>query len=255
MRAGNKVTLRWTMPKRNTDKTALKADVAARICRREGTDECIAIGTEQTIAPGKLGGYIDTLPSSLASGEPRPLRYSVELPNRRGRSAGPSNSATVLAGEAPRPIEGLKAEARKQGVVLSWTEDGKSTAVRLERTLLTPSSNARTGLRAPEAKGQPASSAKPPTSAAEKGLMAPPPEPINQSFIVDEGSKEGRAIDKTVRLHETYEYRAQRVTRVSINGETVELGRRELSPPVHVELKDVFPPKCTHGTCSRGHGR
>ena len=35
IRTGNQVTLTWTMPKRNTDKTPIKGNVAARICRRE----------------------------------------------------------------------------------------------------------------------------------------------------------------------------------------------------------------------------
>ena len=59
--------------------------------------------------------------------------------------------------------------------------------------------------------------------------------------MVEEGSKEARAIDKTVRLHETYEYRAQRVNRAEVDGKTVELAG-ELSAPIDVEVKDVFPP-------------
>ncbi len=69
------------------------------------------------------------------------MSYCVELRNKKGRSAGLSNAASVLAGEAPRPVEGLKAEVRKQGVVLSWNADGENAAVRLQRKLLTPPSD------------------------------------------------------------------------------------------------------------------
>ena len=34
MRAGNQVTLSWTMPKKNTDKLVIKSDIAAHVCRR-----------------------------------------------------------------------------------------------------------------------------------------------------------------------------------------------------------------------------
>ncbi len=45
----------------------------------------------------------------LAAGAPRPLTYFVELTNHNGRSAGLSNDAVVLAGEAPGPVAGLTA--------------------------------------------------------------------------------------------------------------------------------------------------
>jgi len=111
-------------------------------------------------------------------------------------------------------------------VVLSWAGDGEQSPVRLERKLLTPHPAGKAG----ETRG---------TAPAEKGLMAPPPELINQSFLVE--SKEACAVDKTVRLHETYEYRAQRVSRAEVDGKAVELVG-ELSAPVDVEVKDVFPP-------------
>ena len=53
-------------------------------------------------------------PPTLANGAPRPLSYFVELRNRNGRSAGLSNAAVVLAGEAPPPVSNLTAELRKR---------------------------------------------------------------------------------------------------------------------------------------------
>jgi hypothetical protein len=47
-------------------------------------------------------------------------------------------------------------------------------------------------------------------------------------------------------MGERYEYRAQRVSRVDVEGKTLELAG-ELSAPVDVEAKDVFPPEVPTG--------
>lgn len=222
-RNGDKVTLTWTMPKRNTDKTPIKGDVATRICRQDGPGACNQVGTDVMVAPGDAGSYTDALAGTLASGNARPVSYFVELRNKKGRSTGLSNAATVLVGEAPRPVEGLNVEVRKQGVVLRWTADGENVPVRLDRKLLTP-----------------------PSTKAEHGLLAPAPEEINVTLLVEEGVIQGRAMDKTILLGQTYEYRAQRVRRMDVDGKTLELAG-ELSQPVDVDAKDVFPPEVPKG--------
>jgi hypothetical protein len=223
IRTGDRVVLTWTNPKRNTDKTVLKADVVARLCRREGSGPCNQVGTDLSVAPGKAGSCTDALPGSLKIGDARPVIYFVELRNKKGRSAGPSNSATVLAGEAPRPIEGFKIEVRKQGVVLHWTADGETAPVRLERKLLTP-----------------------PATKTKQGPLAPAPEAINQTLVVEDGAAQGRAMDTTVRFGQSYAYRAQRVSRVDVEGKTLELAG-ELSAPVDVDVKNLFPPDVPEG--------
>lgn len=217
-RSGNQITLTWTMPKRNTDRTIIKKPVPVRVCRRESNSAaCDLAGPDQMIAPGASGIYSDPMPAALAFGPPRPVTYFVELRNSRGRSAGLSNPAEVLAGAAPAPIEHLNAEVRKQGVVLRWRAGGENTAVRLERKLLT---------------------AAPKT---DRGPLAPLPEALQQNLFVDTGLDQGHAIDKTVRFDERYEYRAQRVARVELNGKTLELDGA-FSSPVQVDVMDVFPP-------------
>jgi hypothetical protein len=223
-RTGNRVSLAWTMPKKNTDKLLLKDNVTVRVCRKEGAGgACTAAGGELSLAPGVEGSFTETLPAPLASGEPRPLRYFVELRNRNGRSAGLSNAAQVLAGQAPAPVEGLTAEVRKSGVVLRWTVLGgaapeSSQAIRLHRKLLTPVA------------------AKP-----QQGLLAPQPEPVERTLLVEAGSGAGRALDKDIRFGQAYEYRAQRVARIAVDGQALEL-TGDLSAPVRVEALDVFPP-------------
>ncbi len=223
VRTGNSVMLTWTMPRRNTDKLALKGDVTVQICRKAGEGMCDAAGPDLHLAPGAAGRFSDTLPPKLAAGSPRVLRYFVELKNQKGRSAGLSNAATVLAGQAPAPVAGLTAEVRKDGVVLRWAPDGETVPVRLQRTLLTP-----------------------PPAKAKQGPLSAPPEPLEQNLLVDTETQSGRAIDKSILFGETYSYRAQRVVRVEQNGQTVELAG-EFSAPVRVAVLDVFPPALPTG--------
>jgi hypothetical protein len=222
------------MPKRTTDKLLLKGDMPVRVCRRENAGTCVDVPLHLFLAPGSDGAGTDTLPPALAAGAPRPLTYFVELKNHNGRSAGLSNAAVVLAGEAPAPVTGLAATVIKTGVVLRWTPNGEDTAIRLQRKLLTPQ---------PEA----ASGAKP---RPQQSIFAPEPEPTEQSLLVEPGATPGRAagqaLDKGIRFGQTYEYRAQRVARVSTAGQTLELAG-ELSSPVRVEALDVFPPAVPTG--------
>jgi len=226
-RAGNDVSLAWTMPKRDTSKVMLKADetVAARVCRSEGAASGCATVVNLVFAPGAHATFTETLLAELATGAPRPLRYFIELSNRRGRTAGPSNAATVLAGQAPAPVSSLSAEVRKDGVVLRWAPgppEPYETTIRLERTLLTP----------------PAKSTQ--------GPLASPAEPTQQNFLVPAGGVHGRAIDKSIRFGETYEYRAQRIAPLTVEGKMLELDG-PFSAPVRVEAQDVFPPAVPTG--------
>jgi hypothetical protein len=236
-RNGNQVALTWTMPRRNTDKLPLKGIVTVRVCRHEGSEgpssagmsgganACAPAG-ELELAPGQTGSFAETLPFSLSSGPPRPLNYFVELTNRKARSAGLSNPAPVLAGEAPPPVSGLAAELRRDGVVLRWDPDHSTAAIRLQRTLLTPSS--------PES-----NPVMPHTSP-----LAATPGPDEQNLMVEASA--GVALDKNIALGNTYQYRAQRVLRESAEGKTLDLNG-ELSPPIRVQALDVFPPAVPKG--------
>jgi len=229
-RTGNQVSLTWTMPKKNTDKLLLKGNLPVRVCRKQGAEACEAVASELQLAPGAAGAFTETLPPALASGVPRALTYFVELNNRNGRSEGLSNAAVVLAGEAPAPVAGLSAQARKDGVVLRWTPESGKDAIRLRRKLLTP---------------MPAAQPR-----EERGLLAAPPEPLEQNLLAEPGEQAGgapdRALDKEIRFGRVYEYRAQRVARVTVDGVMLELAG-PLSAPVRVEALDVFPPAVPTG--------
>jgi hypothetical protein len=198
------------MPKKNTDKLLLKGDVQVRVCRKEGATGACAPAGDLQVAPGAEGAFTESLPQALTQGAPHVLSYFVELRNRNGRSAGFSNAAVVLSGEAPGPVTGLVAEVRKAGV----------------RKLLTPQSEKKsTGENGPLG-----------------GVLAPAPEPVEQNLLVDsDGKSPVRALDKDARLGETYEYCAQRMARVTVDGQTLELAG-PLTAPLRVEVRDVFPP-------------
>ena len=225
VRAGDVVSLSWTTPQKNTDKLTMKGDLSVWICRSEASSACEDVGGGKLmLAPGSPGSFTETLPQPLASGAPRVLSYFVELKNRNGKSAGMSNGAVVLAGAAPAPLEDFRAEVHKGGVVIHWTPNAEASSVRLERRLLTPQA----------------------TKAKSQGLLTPPPEPQEQNLMVENGSRSGVALDKDVRFGESYQYRAQRVARVTADGKTLELdGAR--TEPVRVDVRDVFPPAVPQG--------
>jgi hypothetical protein len=231
-RTGDQVALTWKMPRKNTDKLLLKGTITVHICRKEGGGACVPVPANLLLAPSTAGSFTGLLPQTLATGAPRSLSYFVELVNRNGRSAGLSNAAVVLAGEAPPPVSGLTANVIKAGVVLHWNpapQESTLTAVRLHRKLLTP----------PAAKPK-----------SDQGPIGPAPEPVDQSLLVEPDGQAGRAqdraLDKDIRFGETYEYRAQRVARITVGEHTLQLAG-PLSAPVRVEAIDVFPPAIPTG--------
>lgn len=229
VRTGNQVVLNWSMPKRDTDKEPLKGNVTVRICRNSGVATDCSATTPIELAPNANGAFTDTLPPALAEGAPRVLTYFVKLENRKGRSAGLSNGAQVLAGEAPAAVVGLTAEMRRDGVLLHWTPappDAAPVAVRLVRKLISPP-------------------AKPASKSAE-GMLAPRPEPLERNLLVEPAAHLDQALDNSIQFGETYEYRAQRVARVTVNGETLELAG-PLSTPVSIAAVNVYPPAVPQG--------
>uniref|UniRef100_E6PX53 Putative Fibronectin, type III n=1 Tax=mine drainage metagenome TaxID=410659 RepID=E6PX53_9ZZZZ len=240
-RAGNQVTLRWTNPKKTTDHQTIApiaGQIEALICRAS-TDlqqpnptkdsACQPLQT-LSVLPGKQTVFSDTLPSALASGAPRPLFYTVELLNQRGRSAGPSAPAEALAGAAPPPIQDFFAQPRADGVALGWQADGSKAPVRLHRRLLTPA----------------------PPKHSDSAFGQQPAEPLERDLMVDAPGKRStsgaktEALDTDIRFGQHYEYTAQRVVFASIGGKKLELDGA-ISAPVLVDTTDRFPPAIPRG--------
>lgn len=225
-RAGDTVTVRWTMPRRTTDRLLIKDPVRAEICRKTVSDNCERAG-EITLQAAAAGEFHDTLPAALLTGQPRVIRYFVELKSPHGRSAGLSNAAEILAGAGPEPVSGLTAEVRADGVALHW-QAGDATPVRLHRVLLTPP------VKKP-AKDSSRKTGKSPMPAAQ--------EPVERSLLAEasaSGTLSG-SLDASAHFGESYSYTAQRVARVEENRRTLELGG-PVSQPIRVEVIDRFPP-------------
>jgi len=234
VRTGGQVALTWTMPVRTTDKVLLEGNITVRVCRNESTATRCSIATTLQLAPKADASVTERLPSPLAAGPPRPLSYFVELVNRKGRSAGLSNSAAILAGEAPPAIENLTAQMRKDGVLLHWAPtptESSPVAVRLVRRLLSP-----------------------PAKKSNAGPLAQPAEPLEQTLLVEApgpvdhapDSGPDASIDNNIRFGETYEYRAQRVARITVGGSTLELAG-PLSAPLRIDAINLFPPSAPKG--------
>jgi len=244
VRAGGSVTLHWTMPRKTTDHLLIKSQVPVGVCWREAAaGECHAAGQAKLdpgVEVGADGKFHEALPVELSAGSPRAVSYFVELKSPKGRSAGLSNPAVVVAGTAPAPVEGLSAEVHADGVALHWNS-GESGAVRLHRKLLTPAALAKKSAR--EKSGN--------------AMATPAPEPVLRDLMVTapEAGPNAGALDKTARFGEVYEYTAQRVAQVSVNGSSIDgpggktslelLG--EISAPVRVDVVDIFPPAVPQG--------
>jgi hypothetical protein len=226
VRTGGQVALSWTMPTKTTDKVLLKGNITVRVCRNETSVAPCSVAATLQLAPGADATFTDTLPAPLASSQPRALTYFVELVNRKSRSAGLSNGAVVLAGEAPLAVENLTAEMSKEGVLLRWAPapaESSPVAVRLVRRLLTA-----------------------PAKKSDQSPLAQPAEPLVQTLLVEPSARSDRTLDTNIRFGETYEYRAQRVARVTVGGSTLELAG-PLSLPLRIDAVNVFPPSAPKG--------
>jgi hypothetical protein len=215
VRHGDEVRLHWTMPKRTTDKVLLKGAQQAHICRQIGTGPC-ETAADQPFDPAAPADFADHLPPADASGPPRLMTYTIELLNHAGHNAGPSNRAITAAGAAPPRVEGLTATAQPEGILLRWQPAAGTDLVRIHRELV-------------EKPGAP----KPSQTGGS-------PAPLEQTLEVTSPDK-GLAIDRDAALDHTYRYSAERVQKLTLDGNSFEV----LSAPgivITIDARDVFPP-------------
>lgn len=239
-RAGNQVHLAWTTPKENTDHLKLKGMVQLRVCRTEmAASPCETIATISAV-PDKPGTYTDVLPPTLTTGPARPINYRIFGINKRGKTAGPSNVADILAGAAPPEVKDLTAQVVARGVVLHWQPAGDvspDTSIQIDRTLVTP----------PVA----------PTPAKPKTLspLHRSTEPVEQKLRVrlippdsqhTAATDPGVALDPTAQFGHQYTYSASRVVQQQVGQQTLQLDSSQ-SPPVQVATRDTFPPAAPSG--------
>ena len=222
-RVADQVTLHWTMPRKTTDRELIRGPVTARIWRTPFNAQPQVAGTV-TFAPAAAATFAESLPAQLATGNLRPLPYTVELLGKRGRSAGPSNRADLPAGQAPAAFGTLTAELRANGIALHFATDPQALVV-LHRHLVSV---------APK---------------AESSLMAAPAEPVDVALNVDMRSagQGNGALDTSARFGQTYEYTAQGMFGLyDGNSEPGKGHAYQLfsapSAPIRVTFIDTFPP-------------
>ena len=199
------------MPKRNTDKLPLKSDVAVRICRREAASH-VRLAGKPHLPPGAAGSSPKPCPPALAVRPPRvrsatssncktarPLRRPVECCRGPGRRSSPAGGR-------------VRRRGARDGVVLRWNPAIPPAASAFAASLLTRVHRAR---------------------------AAPVPLPrlraLEQNLLVDSDPRK-MALDKHIAFGNTYEYRAQRVARVTVDGQYART-RRRLSAP-HPRRRD-----------------
>ena len=244
VRAGDAVTLQWTMPERATDKVLLKGKQRVEICRlgdvnvaaqaghaagepSEYKEEpaCEAAGSERLL-PGAKVKYVDHLPAALETGAPRLLTYAVRVYGPYKRVDGYSNRATVVAGAAPPAVGAVTAQTRPDGVVLKWQPKAPEPGMemRMVRTLVPPKGKA--------AKTNP--------------MMGEGPVARQVLEVSLARHDAGQALDKNAELDHVYKYVLQRVVKLKVHGASAELAGAK-SPAVTVDAKDVFPPSVPQG--------
>jgi hypothetical protein len=214
-RIGNTVELRFTVPSRSTDKLPLRgANLQARFCRSLEAQPCQTLPA--TIVPldpessrHNSFTWTDTLPADLAAGNPRLLRYTVEILNVSGHSAGRSEPAFTAAGSAPPAITDLNAEGSRLGILLRWdAASAQGSEIVLQRQKLADVSMVQ---------------------------LAAPAGSISTSLL-----------DTSAKLDTPYRYTATRSRTVRFGERSVEL-RSSPSTSVDLTLKAIYPPLAPSG--------
>ncbi len=237
-RLGNVVTLRWTMPRRTTDRLLLNGDQRVVACRAVGTGACQEIG-QRLLAAGAPAQMEDQLPAELADGPARLLRYELRLENKRKRDAGASNLAFAAAGFAPPAVRTASAAMSPQGIRVRWAAPpneietlpgaGARLLVRLERDrVLLPGESERPSSE------ETRSGVPQPMQQVLEALEHPPAQP-GTSWLPD------HTLDSAAVLNRSYRYSVQLVEQETLGGHSVEVDGLPTVTDV-VVAKDVYPP-------------
>jgi len=230
-RKGNKVSLEWTLPSKNTDRTLvqLKHLGDTLVCREVETELMSSCHQVGTVTPPKgpqrkknepeqkiRMTYSDTLPLGLEEKDPAGFAtYAIEIMNDRSRSAGLSNQVAIPLAPAIAPPSQLSAEVGADGVHLLWSGGVQPAAAagltyryRIERR-----------------------------PAGAGGYIA-----LNEV----EPSPDGSYLDQTSEWEQKYQYRITSVTEVRANGRQASVEGDD-SSPTEVFTKDIYPPAMPAG--------
>lgn len=228
-RVGGDVHLSWTTPGNTTDGDAVRGALAAALCRATLKKPC-GLVRDQAVMPG-ASTMVDTLPGTLRVGTTSLLEYRVEVKNDRGRSAGASEPVFAAGGRAPEMPVGVAAEARQDGVLVTWAPEAGGAVGALVEVERASAGGAGKAVKREAAK-------------LTIGRGKAPDGPL---VLVAEGAAEaGGMLDRTAKDGETYTYTAQRVRKVQVAGHALEL-RSAAATPVTIVYRNTFPPAAPEG--------
>ncbi len=241
-RTGDVVNLRWTMPRRTTDRLLLKGDQRVVICRAlpDAADaSCRPIGSRLLAAAAPAQAQ-DVLPPNLLSGLPRLLRYEVRLENRSRRTAGPSNPAFTAAGTAPPRVEDAMASITDKGVEVRWKPPAAAPFLPERETHLLVRLDRQRILSAGE---------KEEKTDEQAGV----PQPMEQILEMREqptGSgaawQPNHTTDTDAALNRQYRYAVQLVEQATLDGHLLEVRGLPMETAA-VAARDTFPPAVPTG--------
>jgi hypothetical protein len=234
-RKGNAVTLTWSQPMLTTDRQSVRSLGLTRICRTTAAEitECGPPAGEVP-APGRLRTlqarqtFTDSLPPMLQEQNPTgDLTYAVEVLNRDGRGAGPSNRVHVAAVPTFPPPENPALELTGDGLVVTWMSPGETASI--------PGVEHRYRIyRREEGSGKDVVAGEVPA-----GNVGP-----------------ARFVDSSFEWEKTYLYRITAVSVVTRPGSTVQVEGDD-SAALRIVAHDVFPPAVPTGlqAVSSGEGQ
>ena len=231
-RSGDTVELRFTAPARTTDDLPLRShSIAGVLCRALDAKTCtVPPGmSPQPVSMGDAVVWTDTLPAELSTGNARLLGYRVEFFNAKGKSAGRSDPAYTIAGEAPAPVEGLHVDGSRLGVLLRWSATTRPGDVLLEREDLAPvPKTARKQTN--KANGKPKKDSGPANMVW-----------LDTHAKATGDSRPAETLDTTALPETPYRYTAVRRVTVKFGDRTLEL-RSTKSPALTFILHEIYPP-------------
>jgi hypothetical protein len=225
-RKGNTVTLEWTLPNKNTDRTLvqLKHLSDTLVCRQTGTSLMSSCNQVGSVTPPKgpeqkkgdpdrkiRMKYTDTLPLALENANPAGFAtYAMEIMNDRSRSAGLSNQVAIPLAPTIAPPAEVTADVSAEGVHVNWSGGeipqapaGLTYRYRIERQL-----------------------------AGGGGYIA-----LNDVDPAPGGSY----LDHTFEWEKKYDYRITTVTEVRADGREAAVEGDD-STPAQVYTRDIYPP-------------
>ncbi|HUR36425.1 MAG TPA: fibronectin type III domain-containing protein [Terriglobales bacterium] len=226
VRQGDKVMLTWTAPAETTDRQGVRGTSTARICRSYRTQAesgCKDKVVDLPSLPGQKAVYTDELTSAVRNSSQDFVNYNVEVLNDQGRTAGPSNAATIFLAPSMPPAQNATAKLERDGIIVEWNGTQPPPAGRL---------------RANYSYRVVRSSALPGEGSVAETVIGEAPARAGT----------GSVRDRTFIWERRYLYRVVGVTQViSLDGKVLAEFEGEATAPAEINAHDVFPPERPNG--------